>query len=285
MADEIWTILKVLRWTQNRFEERGLRTPRLDAEVLLAHTLAMDRIGLYTRHDQPLDTEELGRYRELIRRRLAGEPVAYLVGRKEFWSLGLAVDERVLVPRPETEILVEAVLKVLAGRSAPKVADVGTGSGAIAIALAHERPDAQLVAVERSPGALAVAQANVAAHSLAVELIAGDLLEPLVGRAPFAAIVSNPPYVAEGDFEALPVEVRREPKEALLAGPDGLRVIRRLIADAPPLLEPGGWLALEVGIGQAAEVARGMGAAGLVEVAVQKDLAGIERVVLGRRAG
>jgi release factor glutamine methyltransferase len=283
VSDETWTVLKVLRWTQGRFAERGLQTPRLDAEVLLAHALRRDRVALYTHHDQPLGKEELAACRELIRRRLGGEPVAYLVGRKEFWSLPLRVDERVLVPRPETELLVEVVLAAIAGRSAPRIADIGTGSGAIALAVAHERPDARVYAVDRSAGALAVARENAATLHAEIELLEGDLVAPLAAHAPFAAIASNPPYVADGDYDSLPVEVRREPREALCAGADGLAVIRRLVAEAPPLLEPGGTLALEVGMGQAPAVAEQMRAAGLEGVAVRRDLAGIERVVLGLR--
>jgi release factor glutamine methyltransferase len=283
MAEETWTLLKVLRWTQQRFTERGLRTPRLDAEVLLAHALATTRVGLYTHFDQPLGPAELAACRELIRRRLSGEPVAYLVGKQEFWSLPLVVDPRVLIPRPETEHLVEAALSALLGRRAPRVADIGTGSGAVALAIAHERPDAEVVAVDRSPEALAVARANAAALELEVELVEGDLLAPLADRAPFDLIVSNPPYVREGDYDGLPPEVKREPRAALLAGPDGLAVLRRLVDGAPGLLAAGGVLALEFGAGQASEVAALMDARGYLEVKARRDLAGIERVVEGRR--
>lgn len=282
MADELWTILKVLQWTQKRFAERGLRTPRLDAEVLLAHLLRRDRVSLYTHFDQPLAKEELGAFRELIKRRLGGEPVAYLVGKQEFWSLSFAVDPRVLIPRPETEGLVEAVLSLLAGRAAPTVADIGTGSGAIAVAVAHERPDARVLAVDRSAEALAVARENALAHGAAVEFLEGDLLAPLSGRGPFDVIASNPPYIAEGDFPSLPPEVRREPRGALLSGPDGLDAIRRLVADAKSLLAPGGALALEVGAGQAQAVASLLTAGGYLAIEAKKDLAGIERVVIGK---
>jgi release factor glutamine methyltransferase len=283
VGDEIWTILKVLQWTQNRFRERGLASPRLDAEVLLAHVLGKERIALYTHHDQPLKKEELAAYRELIRRRLGGEPVAYLVGRREFWSLAFSVDERVLVPRPETELLVETVLALVAGRPSPRIADIGTGSGAIAIAVAHERPDAQVVAVDRSAGALEVARGNAEALDVDIELVEGDLLAPLAGREPFRVIASNPPYIPDGDFAGLPPEVKREPREALLAGADGLAVLRRLATGAPACLEPGGALAVEVGRGQAGAVAELFAGAGLEGVEVKRDLAGIERVVVARR--
>ena len=284
MSDEPWTLLRVLRWTQTRFTERGLRSPRLDAEVLLANILAMDRVSLYTHYDQPLTKEELAAYRELIRRRLAGEPVAYLVGKQEFWSISFAVDARVLVPRPETELVVEIALAALKGRFAPRLVDVGTGSGAIAVAIAHERPDAEIIAIDRSPAALELATKNAASAEVDVEFLEGDLLAPVAARGPFSAIVSNPPYIADADFFTLPPEVLREPREALFGGADGLDVIRRLIAAAPPLLVPGGLLAIELGMGQAPEVMRLMSAAGLVGVIARKDLAGIERVVAGERA-
>lgn len=276
-------MLKVLRWTQGRFTERGLRTPRLDAEVLLTHVTGRDRVGLYTHFDQPLAKEELARYRELIKRRLAGEPVAYLVNKQEFWSLPLYVDARVLVPRGDTEILVERALAWMKGRPAPRVADIGTGSGAIAIALSHERPDAELFAVDRSPGALEVARRNAAANDVDVIFLEGDLLAPLRPHAPFDAIVSNPPYIPDGEFEALQREVRCEPREALLGGRDGLDAIRRLVEGAPALLVPGGLLAIEVGAGQAPAVAALLARAGFTDVSVKKDLAGIERVVSGAR--
>ena len=282
MADELWTILKVLQWTHKRFAERGLGTPRLDAEVLLANLLGRDRVALYTHFDQPLADGELAAYRALIKRRLAGEPVAYLVGKQEFWSLSFAVDPRVLIPRPETEGLVEAVLKLVEGRPAPSVADIGTGSGAIAVALAQERPDARLVAVDSSADALAVARQNALTHGSVIEFFVGDLLGPLAGRGPFDVIVSNPPYVAEGDFSSLPAEVKREPRGALLAGVDGLDAIRRLVAGARAHLADAGVLALEVGAGQAQTVMELLREAGYRAIEVQNDLAGIARVVIGR---
>lgn len=285
MADETWTILRALTWTAGKFQERGLPSSRLDAEVLLADVLGVDRMRLYTHFDQPLGKDELAAYRERIKRRLGGESVAYLTGRREFWSLPFQVDARVLVPRPETEGVVEAALAALAGRRAPTVADVGTGSGAIACAIAHERPDARVVAVDRSADALAVAAANARALEVEVELLEGDLLAPLGPFAPLDAICSNPPYVADGDWDALPPEVKREPRGALLAGADGLDALRRLVDGAPPLLAPGGALILEVGAGQARQVAELMRARGFATVEVRKDLAGIERVVVARAAG
>jgi release factor glutamine methyltransferase len=278
---EIWTILRVLQWTQGRFTERGLATPRLDAEVLLAEVLGRDRVGLYTHFDQPLAPDELAAYRELIKRRLAGEPVAYLVGRREFRSLELRVDARVLVPRPETETLVDVALARLPDGG--RALDVGTGSGAIALALKAARPSAEVVAVDRSAAAAEVARKNAERLGLAVDVRVGDLLAPAQG-APFDVIASNPPYIATADLPSLPEEVRREPREALDGGADGLAIIRRLIAEAPPLLAPSGTLAMEVGAGQAPAVARLFAdAAGWAPAELTRDLAGIERVVAAAR--
>ncbi len=282
MADEPWTILRVLNWTQRHFTERGLPTPRLDAEVLLAHALQRDRVGLYTHHDQPLDPAELAGYRELIQRRLGGEPVAYLVGQQEFWSLPFSVDRRVLIPRPETETLVEVALELLEGCAQPTVADIGTGSGAIAIAIAHERSDARMIAVDRSMDALAVAGANAAANGVEVEFRQGDLLRPLADLM-LDLVVSNPPYIAEGDFVSLPAEVKCEPREALLSGPDGLDAIRRIAAEVSPLLATDGAVAIEVGAGQATSAAELFHQQGLTHTTTRRDLLGIERVVIARR--
>ena len=250
----VWTILGVLQWTEKRFAERKLGTPRLDAQLLLAHVLGKDCVHLYTHFDQPLEADELAKYRALIQRRLSGEPVAYLVGKKEFRSLELAVDARVLVPRPDTETAVDAALALLPAEGEARVVDVGTGSGAIALALKKERPALEVLAVDRSPDAAAVARANAERLGLAVEVVEGDLLAPVAARAPFAAIVSNPPYIPSGEIAGLQAEVRKEPLAALDGGADGLDVIRRLVADAPPLLADGGALVLEVGAGQAPAV-------------------------------
>jgi release factor glutamine methyltransferase len=250
----------------------GCDTPRLDAELLLAHVLRADRGVLIADPERGLEPDEARAFMDLAARRREREPVAYILGSKGFRTIDLAVDARVLIPRPETEHVVEAVLDLPAGA---RVADVGTGSGAIALALKAERPDLDVVATELSPGALAVARANAARLGLEVELIEGDLLDPVAG--PLDAVVSNPPYVAAGDL--LPPEVGRyEPREALFGGADGLDVIRRLVVAASGVP----FLAMEVGAGQAPAVAELVRQGGWRDVVAVHDLAGIERVVVGR---
>jgi release factor glutamine methyltransferase len=278
-----WTVLDVIRWTAARFAERGIVTPRLDAELIVAHVLSLPRVQLYVQFDRPLSAMELPDIRALIKRRQSGEPVAYLVGKKEFWGFELAVDARVLVPRPDTETLVEEARVRLAGVEAPRIADVGTGSGALAVTLAKLRPDATVWASDVSAAALEVARGNAERLGAAVTFVEGDLAAPLAAHAPFALIVANLPYVRSADLAALPLEVRAEPVLALDGGDDGLRLVRRLVDAAPALLAAGGVLALEIGAGQAGATAGLLGAAGFVDVRVRPDLAGIDRVVAGRK--
>ncbi len=282
-----WTVLDVLRWTAERFTARGLPTPRLDAEVLVAHALALPRVQLYVQFDRPLTPAELGDIRGLIKRRQDGESVAYVIGKKEFWGLDFAVDARVLVPRPDTETLVEEARARLPaadeGLPGPRVAEVGTGSGAVALTLAKLRPDAAVFASDVSPLALEVARANAGRLALEVVFLEGDLEAPLGPHAPFALVVANLPYVPTGALDALPAEVRAEPGLALDGGIDGLTLIRRLIVAAPRLLASGGALALEVGSGQAAETAALLTASGFVDLQTRRDLGGVERVVSGIR--
>ena len=276
------TLAEVLRLSAAYLEERGSPTPRLDAELLIGHALGLQRIELYTNFDRPLHEPELAACRALLDRRGRREPVAYILGRWGFHGLDLMVDERVLVPRPETELLVERCLALLAERPEPTVLDVGTGSGAIALAIKAARPDAVVAAADVSADALAVAAANAAALGLAVELVESDLLGGLSGRR-FDLIASNPPYVTEAEIETLAPEVAQfEPRRALVAGPRGTEVLERLAADAPEALAPGGWLVVECGAGQAAAVRGLLESAGAAETFVAPDLAGIDRVVGGR---
>jgi release factor glutamine methyltransferase len=281
-----WTVLDVVRWTTARFVERGLGTPRLDAELLAAHVLSLPRVQLYVQFERVLSPEELGALRELIKRRQTGESIAYLTGRKEFWKFEFAVDARVLVPRPDTETLVEEAVAWLAPAvegAAPHIADVGTGSGALAITLAKLRADAAVFASDVSAGALEVARANAERLGATVTFVEGDLAAPLAAHAPFALIVANLPYIPTGDLPSLPADVRSEPALALDGGADGLDLVRRLVADASALLAPAGALALEIGAGQADATRALLTAAGFTDVQTRKDLAGVERVVSGRK--
>ena len=278
-----WTVLDVIRWTAGRFAERGLGTPRLDAELLVAEVLKLPRVQLYVQFERTLTYEERAALRELVRRRQAGESVAYLVGRKEFWGLDFAVDGRVLVPRPDTETLVEEARARLANIPQPRVADVGTGSGAIAVTLAKLLGGASVFASDVSTAALEVARGNAERLGVAVTFVEGDLEAPLVPHAPFDLIVANLPYIPTGDMAALPADVKTEPALALDGGADGLALVRRLVAVAPGLLAPRGALALEIGAGQAAATAALLDAAGFIDVATRRDLGGVERVVSGAR--
>jgi release factor glutamine methyltransferase len=253
----------------------GSDTPRLDAELLLAEALGVDRVALVTDPRREVAGPAVRTFQDAVRRRSAGrEPVAYILGRRGFRRLDLAVDPRVLVPRPETELLVEVGLGLARGA---RVVDVGTGSGAVALALKHERPDLDVVATDVSAGALAVARANAERLGLDVAFLHGDLL---AGVGEVDAVLSNPPYVAERERAALAPEItRHEPPGALFAGADGLDVIRRLVPAAAPVP----LLAIEVGAGQAQAVAELMRAAGYARARARRDLAGIDRVVVGSR--
>ena len=273
------TLAEVLRRSTGYLEQHGSPTPRLDAELLLAHGLGLSRIELYTQYQRPLDDDELAACRELVRRRGLREPVAYVIGSWGFRGLDLAVDARVLVPRPETELLVDRCLELLDGVERPRVIDVGTGSGAIALSLKSERPDAEVVACDISQDALDVAAANAARLGLDVELHISDLLAQVPGDG-FRLVVSNPPYVSEREMADLEPEVaEHEPRLATVAGPDGFEIYRRLLPEAAGRLVDGGSLALECGGGQAPALVAELAAAGYGQAGIDPDLAGIERVV------
>lgn len=364
---ESWTIRRVLTWTQQRFLEKGLQSPRLDAELLLSHCLGKPRVALYTCYDEPLSAEELLRYRGLIKQRLSGQPVAYLIEQKEFYGLTLRVTDAVLIPRPDTELLVETALALLPklapspaepvevdgaatdaeavdvaevqhrfvpgleltvqyeepGASEPEVeeaatgiaalpaaaglvktlaarkqggkrrtvggasttatvVDIGTGSGAVALTLKHERPDLRVLAVDKSDGALQVAQGNAERLKLAVEFFLGDLLTPLPPPLKLDMIVANLPYIPSADIAGLAADVRSEPHLALDGGPDGLDIIRRLLQTAPLRLRHGGHILLEIGQGQEQAALALLREAGFVDTKSHLDLGHIPRVVVGR---
>ncbi|HET9552603.1 MAG TPA: peptide chain release factor N(5)-glutamine methyltransferase [Anaeromyxobacteraceae bacterium] len=279
---EVWTPLKLLGWTQGFFAQKGVDAPRLTAELLLAHALGCDRVKLYLDFDKPLGAPELERYRELVRRRAGGEPTAYLIGAREFFGHRLSVDARVLVPRPETELVAEAALAALPEGGA--ALDLGTGSGALAIALALGRPGAKVTAVDLSADALTVARANAAALGAEVTFLEGDLYAPVPAGARFDVVVSNPPYVPTGELAGLQREVQREPRLALDGGPDGLAALRRIAAEAPRFLLPGGTLVLEMHESHEASLPALCRAAGFAEAEARRDLAGLPRFVVARMA-
>jgi release factor glutamine methyltransferase len=282
---DVWTIRRVLSWTSEHFDRRKVDAPRLTAEVLLAHVLRVDRVRLYIDLDRPLAKEELATFRALIERRTAGEPTQYLTGVKEFYNRAFRVDARVLVPRPETELLVEATLRVLPTDKPARVLDVCTGSGCIAVTLAAERASASVWATDASHDACEVARLNAEALGAGgrVTVLEGDLFAPVPAGARFDVVVSNPPYVKSGEIDGLSPEVRKEPRLALDGGADGLAVLRRLAQEAREWLKPGGLLALEMGETQGAEVRALLVGGGWTDVRIEKDLARMDRFAFGAR--
>jgi release factor glutamine methyltransferase len=280
---DLWTPLKLLNWTQPFFAGKGVDAPRLTAELLLAHALGCDRVRLYLDFDKPIGDPELARYRELVKRRAGGEPTAYLTGAREFFGHRLAVDPRVLIPRPETEALAELALPALPEGGA--ALDLGTGSGALAIALSLARPSASVTAVDLSPEALEVARANAATLGAAVGFLAGDLYAPLAAGQRFDVIVSNPPYVPSGELGTLQREVLREPRLALDGGADGLDLLRRVVADAPTWLKGGGLLVVEMHESHLEALPALCRAAGFASAEARRDLAGLPRLTVARMAG
>lgn len=281
---ENWTIRRVLDWTKGHFEKQQIDAPRLTAEILLGHVLNLTRVKLFMDLDRPLTKEELATYRALIQRRLGFEPTQYLVGFKEFYGRRFSVDSRVLIPRSETELLVEGVLQAIPKDAPARVLDLCTGSGCIAISIAAERPLASVWATDLSPDALAVAKQNAEALGVdgRVTFFQGNLFEPVPKDATFDVIVSNPPYVRLDELPGLQKEVQKEPKLALDGGVDGLVVIRPLVVAAMPRLKAGGTLALEISDDQGAAVKTLLDAAGAVDTRIVKDLARLDRMVFGR---
>ncbi len=277
-----WTVGRLVKRATEILRERGIKSPRLDAELLLVHSLGFkDRVNLYTNFDKPLSEEEVESYRQLIVRRVRGEPVAYITGRKEFFGFDFLVDRGVLIPRPETELLVEVVLENIRGKSGLKVVDVGTGSGCIVLSLCkltggiHE-----FYGIDISEEALRVAEKNRERLGCSnVTFLKGDLLSPV--DFPVDVVVSNPPYISTEDKRVEEGVLKYEPALALFGGKTGLELIERLVEESFQKLKSGGLLALEIGEGQRKAVERLMREKGFSEVRVFKDLSGIERVVLG----
>jgi len=280
--------MEMVRWTTEYLQGKGFHNARLNSELLLAGTLGLKRLDLYLQFDRPLRAEELAEFRARLLRRARREPLQYIEGTAPFRSLQLRVDPRVLIPRPETELLVDEVLRRVLGREALHALDVGTGSGAIALSLATEGPFERVVATDLSPDALEVARANhaAAAPQAPVEFRAGPVYAPVRGER-FDVVVSNPPYIAEGERESLDPEVREwEPGTALFGGESGLEVVRALVAEAPEVLRPGGLLALEIGWTQAGAVSDLVRAVeGFGEPEVRRDLAGRDRIVIAEFHG
>lgn len=301
-----WTILELLRWTTDYFRGKGVSEPRASAEVLLAHVLGLKRLDLYLRYDQPLAPDELTRFKALVVRRREGEPVAYLTGHREFWSLDFRVAPGVLIPRPETEILVTAALEAakefIAKSPEPQQKtenrkqktgfwglEIGVGSGAVVISLAKELSQMDWLALDLSAAALTVARDNAQRHGVAGRLhfVQGDLLSGLKPGPRFAVLVANLPYVPRRVWERLPKDIKMfEPPEAFLGGEDGLDLVRTLIRQAQDYLQPGGCLALEVGDGQAGRVLELLQETEAYEgLEALPDYQGILRVVRSRRRG
>ncbi|HEX3346308.1 MAG TPA: peptide chain release factor N(5)-glutamine methyltransferase, partial [Polyangiaceae bacterium] len=284
-----WTIESLLRWAMEDFRGRGIESPRLDAEVLLARALGTTRIQLIVDAKRPLAADELARMREMVRRRRSREPVAYILGEREFYGRTFRVDRRVLVPRPDTETLVDVALARTRARALSlRVLDLCTGSGCVAVTLGRERPTTHVFGGDVSPDALAVARDNarrLGAYNVAFR--EGDLYAAVPLPARFDLVTANPPYVVAGELASLQVDVRdHEPRLALDGGADGLALLARVVAEAPArLVSPGGVLAVEVGAGQAPAVAQLFEAAGFAAIEVQRDYARIERVVSGMLRG
>jgi release factor glutamine methyltransferase len=287
MNDEPWNIGRLLTWTTDFLRDKGADSPRLDAEVLLAHAQGCQRIELYTSFEEEPAEEVRTAFRELVRRRAEGTPVAYLVGHREFFSLSFQVTPDVLIPRPETELLVVRALDLNKSLVVTQIADIGTGSGILAICSAKHIPESRVTAIDVSPAALAVAATNAEKHDVAdrIEFLQSDLLTSCPAEVRFDLIVSNPPYISTAEMAELDGDVRNhEPHLALDGGAEGTEVIERLIPQAAQRLNPGGWLLIEVSPHNATRVGQLVSAAeGMTSHEIINDLANLPRVVQARR--
>ncbi len=282
-----WTLKQVLQWASEDFRKRNLPSPRLEAELLLADVLGTDRVGLVVQSSRPLNPDELEEYRAHIKRRREGEPVAYILGFREFYGKRYIVDQRVLVPRPETEILVEEALSRTAHRHlSGRALELGTGSGCIAVSFALQRPTWQITATDISSAALDVARKNALLHGAVwgMAFAQGDLFSAVPSSSRYELVVANPPYIPATEIESLQIDVRDfEPRLALDGGQDGLDFYRRLATEAPSYLVPGGVLAVEVGADQAPLVSKLLASQGFEDLRRTPDYAGHERVVSAKR--
>ena len=302
VSSDDWTIGRLVEWTRGFFDKKDIDQPRLEAEILLAHVLAAQRIDLYLRYDEPVSEDERTAFRDLVRRRAGGEPTRYLVGTCEFLSLAFKVTADCLIPRPETEMLVEEVLSRRGPAPAPLLdggetgppgpvtaIDLCTGCGCVAVGLAVRLPDCRVTATDISPAALAVAGTNAEAHGVAtrVTFLEGDLYDALdaADAEPADFLLANPPYVAQGEWDGLPREIREhEPRDALVAGPDGTECVERILKGARAYLKPGATLLVEIGAGQGAKVTdMATAVRGLSGVGVLKDYAGLDRILVAGR--
>ena len=286
MPEESWTVLKLLHWTTYYFKRNNVAEPRASAEVLLAHLLSQDRLFLYLNYDRPMEAEELAAFRTLVKRRLSGEPNQYITGIQEFWSLPFRVNPDVLIPRPETEVLLETVLDFLrSSHHAVRVLDLGTGSGAIAVSLARELSLISIVATDSSMASLKVAHDNALLNQIdsKIHFVCADMFSAFSSAsAKFTVVATNPPYLSHAEFSRLPPEIRDyEPRQALDGGPDGLAAIRRIIKEAPALLSPAGALIMEIGADQAESVsALVKDSQHYKSYQIIRDLSGLHRVLL-----
>ena len=283
-ADDVWTVRRILLWTTDFLKQKQVESPRLEAELLLAHARKCQRIRLYTDFETPLTDDERTQMRSFVKRRAQREPLAYITGRKEFYGRDFAVGPGVLVPRPETETLIDVCLEQI-GRDQPaRICEVGFGSGCIAITLAIQRPELSVVATDVSAAALEFATTNAATHGVdqRVQLLAGDGLTPIRDATTelFDGIVSNPPYIRQDELATLAPELKdHEPVEALISGNDGLALARQLIHVAPALLKPGGWMIMELDPAQCSTAVQLFTEAGFTSTRVHKDLNGNDRIV------
>lgn len=282
---ETWTVRRIIQWTTEDLSNRDVESARLDAEVLLAHVLGTDRLDLYLNLDRPLDQSERRAYRSMVARRREREPVAYLTGIKEFWSLQFLVTPEVLIPRPDTEVLVEEAIELLpTSADGFHVVDVGTGSGCVALAIASERPGVKVLGVDIEPRATSLAAMNTDRLGLGskVSIVVGDLLEPVGGPVPL--VVANLPYIPSETIDSLEPEIARwEPRQALDGGHDGLRQFKRLIEAANRAVPTGGGLALEVGSEEQARQVIGILGTAWTILRVRRDYSGSDRVVVAQR--